>query len=137
MSVPAKRKVLSPQEYCPIRQTLSLLGKRWTILIIKEIYFSSHKKLAFNELRKKLGSASAKVLSERLKEMIDAGIIKRKAVNSEQKRVYYSLTPKGDDACHIIDEMKKYGLKWGGKETFDCDKVDCEFCINYSPKEVK
>jgi DNA-binding HxlR family transcriptional regulator len=115
--------------FCPIKQTINLLGKRWTILIIKEIYYSSRKRLGFMDLRRKLPDVSTKVLSQRLKEMVKEGMLRR-SVNSKKipVRIRYSLTEKGEDACRIIEEFRKYGLKWGSKETFDCSKTDCELC---------
>ena len=124
-----RKPVMNPEEFCPIRQTIKILGKKWTILIIKDIYYSSRKKLSFMELRRRLENASAKVLSERLKEMMKNKLVKRKVqANTTPPRVYYSLTEKGTDACHIVDDMKKYGLKWGGEDTRDCEKIDCELC---------
>jgi DNA-binding HxlR family transcriptional regulator len=120
---------LQAEKFCPIRQTIRILGKRWTILIIKEIYYNQKHKLSFMELRKKLGDVSAKVLSQRLKEMAADGLVNRKADTATTPvRVYYTLTKKGKDACNILQEFKDYGLKWGGKDTFDCKDIDCELC---------
>jgi DNA-binding HxlR family transcriptional regulator len=117
--------------YCPLKETLKLLGKRWTILIIKEIYFSKGKKLSFMELKRLLHDISTKMLSERLKEM-NANMLVERRVKDDVKpaRVYYSLTAKGDDACEILESMKKYGIKWGGNK-IDCEKEGktCELCV--------
>ncbi len=120
---------ISPEEFCPIRHTIKILGKRWTILIIKEIFYSKKKSLRFMDIKKRLTNISAKVLSERLKEMGKDNIVKRRVFSKQTPpRVYYSLTEKGHDACTIIDEFKKYGIKWGTKNTFDCSDLDCELC---------
>ena len=121
---------LTPEEFCPTRQSIRILGKQWTLLIIKEIYYARYQRLSFMDLSRKLKDASSKVLSERLKEMAEDGIIKRKEVpDTVPVRVLYSLTDKGRDACRIIEKFKDYGLKWGKKgETFDCKRVDCELC---------
>ena len=121
---------LSPEEFCPTRQSIRILGKQWTLLIIKELYFARYQRLSFMDLSKKLKDASSKVLSERLKEMAEDGIIRRREMpENKPPRVYYSLTQKGRDACKIIEEFKKYGTRWGKKtETFDCKNVDCELC---------
>ncbi|MFH0862396.1 MAG: helix-turn-helix domain-containing protein [Candidatus Altiarchaeota archaeon] len=121
---------LSPEEFCPTRQSIRILGKQWTLLIIKELYFARYQRLAFMEISKKLKDASSKVLSERLKEMVQDGIVKRREMpDAKPPRVYYSITPKGRDACRIIGEFKKYGIKWGNKtETFDCKNYECELC---------
>lgn len=124
-----RRKRLAPEEFCPIRQTLKILGKRWTILIIKEIYYSKKKKLGFMDLRRKLSNVSSKVLSERLKEMEENKLIKKKVISDNiPLRVSYSLTSKGKDVCAIVEELRNYGLKWGGRGTINCENIDCELC---------
>ncbi len=120
---------LPPKYFCPVRHVLRILGKRWTILIIKEINFNARHKLSFMELRKKLEDVSAKVLSERLKEMQANGLVNRKVDdNKTPQRIYYTLTGKGKDACQIIEAFREYGIKWGDKETFNCSHIDCEVC---------
>ncbi|MFH1403950.1 MAG: helix-turn-helix domain-containing protein [Candidatus Altiarchaeota archaeon] len=127
-----------PGEYCPVRQTIKLLGKRWTILIIKEIYYSSRHRLGFMELRKMLGDVSAKVLSERLKEMVEDGLANRRVDSSAKpERVYYTLTGKGKDACKIVEEMREYGLHWGDRKTYDCSKKDCELCVKERESRIR
>jgi DNA-binding HxlR family transcriptional regulator len=123
------KNVLKPEEFCPIRQTVRLLGRKWTMLVIKEIYYSKSQRQSFMELRRRLSGASAKVLSERLKEMANEGIVRRRVRDGEKPvRVFYTLSAKGKDACRIIEDLKKYGLKWGMKGTFNCENVDCELC---------
>jgi len=120
---------LTPAEFCPIRQTVRLLGKQWTMLILKEIHYSRYNRLSFMELSKRLKGASSKVLSGRLKEMVGDGLLRRKAFDEiTPPRVYYYLTPVGKDACKILAEFKKFGLKWGPKESENCHKIDCELC---------
>ncbi|MFH1835408.1 MAG: helix-turn-helix domain-containing protein [Methanobacteriota archaeon] len=120
---------MSPEEFCPVRHTIRILGKRWTILIIKEIFYSNKNSLGFMDIKKRLTNISAKVLSERLKEMEEDSLVKRRVFSKQTPlRVYYSLTEKGHDACTIVGEFKKYGLKWGTKKTFDCSRIDCELC---------
>ena len=128
---------LKPEEFCPIRQTLRILGKRWTILIVKEIYYSRWRRLSFMDLRKLLVNASAKVLSERLKDMAENGLLRRREkTDVKPARVYYSLTEKGRDACKIIESLRSYGLKWGGGAAFDCSRIDCELCTKNREKNL-
>ncbi|HHQ45191.1 MAG TPA: transcriptional regulator [Candidatus Altiarchaeales archaeon] len=122
-------KPVKPEILCPVKETLKILGKRWTILIIKDIYYSPQKKLGFMELRKLLVEVSPKVLSERLKEMAEHNLISKKVIaETTPVRVEYALTDKGADAVTIINNMKKYGLKWAKDGEFDCEKKDCEIC---------
>ncbi len=134
-----KVKELFPAElYCPLVQAIRLLGKRWTILLVKELYFTKGRRMAFMELKRSLETISTKVLSERLKEMAEDGLIDRQ-VDSKAKpvRVYYKLTKKGEDVCHIVKEFREYGLKWGGDKTFDCGYLDCEVCTANKRESMK
>ncbi len=116
---------------CPIKHTIRLLGKRWTIMIIKELYTAKSKKLSFMDLMRKLDGTSSKVLSDRLKEMAVDGLVNRKEDTATiPSRVNYSLTKKGKDACDILDAFKEYGIKWGADKVINCKKVDCELCPN-------
>jgi DNA-binding HxlR family transcriptional regulator len=125
---------MHPDEFCPMRETVKLLGKQWTILIIMDLYYSKNKTLSFMELSRKLKDASSKVLSERLKDMTGDGLLKRNVDDTvKPPRVHYKLTKKGEDACNILHEFKRYGLRWPKKATFDCTQVDCELC----PKAMK
>jgi DNA-binding HxlR family transcriptional regulator len=132
VTMKAKKKsiILKVEDFCPIRQTIRLLGKQWTLLIVKELYLSRWTRLSFMELSKKLKDASGKVLSERLKEMVTDGLINRKVhPGTKPARVYYSLTLKGKDSFRIIEAFRKYGLKWAHKGvTFDCSRMSCELC---------
>lgn len=107
-----------PEEFCPIRWTIGLLGKQWTILIIKEIYYSPKKKLGFMDLRRRLPDASSKVLSARLKEMARDDLVRRRIHSTMiPVRVSYTLTDKGEDIYKILKDFKEYGIKWGGGKT--------------------
>jgi len=133
-----KTRKLTPEEFCPIMHTLRILGKRWTMLIIKEIYYSQGQRISFMNLRRRLVNASAKVLSERLKDMADNGLVRRNArLDQKPVRVYYTLTQKGKDACKIIEDLKKYGLRWGARENFNCENMDCELCARKRDLEDK
>ena len=116
---------------CPVRETIRLLGKRWTILIIKEIFYSGGDSLGFMDLKRLLDNVSTKMLSERLKEMVADDLLNRREDDTvTPARVFYSLTNKGTDACHIIDAFRQYGLKWGKPdEIIDCSQINCELCI--------
>lgn len=127
---------LTIQEFCPFRQTIRILGKRWTILIIKEIFYSKGKTLRFTELKNRIGKVSTKVLSQRLKEMVADNLLNRIVkTDSAPSRVNYKLTSKGKDVCDIIKDFRKFGIKWGGGRTIDCKRMDCELCAEAMKEE--
>jgi DNA-binding HxlR family transcriptional regulator len=80
---------------CPLEGVMGVISKRWALLILAAI--GNHGKLRYGELMKKLGGISPKSLSDRLKELGEAGIIERHAFAEIPPRVEYSLTKDGQE----------------------------------------
>ncbi len=77
---------------CPIETTFRIIGKRWTVLIIREILRGNTQ---FNRFMENIEGISPKVLTERLRELERLGIIRRRVVSKYPVRVEYSLTDMG------------------------------------------
>jgi len=88
-------KMKSVTGYCPrpVESASAFLSKKWTISII--ITVGNFSKLRFNDLLERLDGATAKTLSNRLKELRKEGIVQRRYYNEIPPRVEYSLTQKG------------------------------------------
>jgi DNA-binding HxlR family transcriptional regulator len=129
MEARSKMAVMS----CPVFVASSILGKRWTILILQALMTSSGKEgLRFNEIHKTLDWISAKVLSGRLKELVVEGLVTRE-VNAEvtPPSVTYTLTNKGNDLRGVLTLMQEWGKKHGGSQAEEClgpGFEDCEGC---------
>jgi DNA-binding HxlR family transcriptional regulator len=83
---------MSELKSCPIETTFRIIGKRWTVLIIREILRGNTQ---FNRFMENIEGLSPKVLTERLRELERLGIIKRRIVSEYPLRVEYSLTDMG------------------------------------------
>jgi len=81
-------------EVCPIRDILSPVSDKWSILII--IFTGAFGKLRFSEIKKKVYGISSKTLTERLKALERDGYLNRKAYNQVPIKVEYSLTSFGE-----------------------------------------
>jgi DNA-binding HxlR family transcriptional regulator len=89
-----------------LERTVRILGKRWAIPIMHELNTSPRERAGFSELRGRLGGVSAKVLSERLREMVELDLLKRRVnVNLTPMRVNYKLTKKGTMACQVLNGL--------------------------------
>ena len=97
---------------CSIEKALSILGGKWTFLILRDLFGGTRR---FGELRRSLEGVSPKTLSQRLKELESKDIIIRTAYPTIPPSVEYSLTEKGKSLKPIIKEMKAWGAKWGGR----------------------
>ncbi|YCA45535.1 helix-turn-helix transcriptional regulator [Bacillus sp. JZ8] len=94
---------------CPIEKTMSVIGGKWTFLILRELFIESKR---FGELQKTLKNVSPRTLSLRLKELEHEGIISRKIYAEIPPHVEYSLTHKGETLRPIFEEMKEWGNTW-------------------------
>ncbi|CEG13830.1 Uncharacterized HTH-type transcriptional regulator YvaP (modular protein) [groundwater metagenome] len=94
---------------CPISEISKILAKRWVMQIMRELLAGNRR---FNELQKSLKSISPRVLSERLDEMENYGIIKREIYAEVPVKVKYSLTEKGLDLKESLNALAKWWIKW-------------------------
>ncbi|MGG1220507.1 helix-turn-helix domain-containing protein [Priestia endophytica] len=94
---------------CPIEKTMSVIGGKWTFLILRELFTEPKR---FGELQKTLKNVSPRTLSLRLKELEHEGIISRKIYAEIPPHVEYSLTSKGETLRPIFEAMKEWGNTW-------------------------
>ncbi|HDK7167763.1 TPA: helix-turn-helix transcriptional regulator [Clostridium botulinum] len=95
---------------CPKFETaFELLGKKWTGLIIRTL-LSGQKR--FSDISEAIPNMSARILTERFKELELEGIIIRKVYPETPVRIEYELTKKGSDLQAVMDEVQKWAEKW-------------------------
>ena len=106
----------------------SFTGKKWTLLILLEIYKGKFGKRRYSELKAALANITPKVLSMRLKELEKEGMVKKKiSTKTFPIKSQYSLTPMGEDFIKIIKGIKRWGLHWKVKNEV-CESMNCEQC---------
>lgn len=107
---------------------MNIIGKRWTIHILLELHKGEKKEKRFNELKRKLGYITPKILSERLTELENEGlIIKTIDESTNPPKSEYCLTESGMDFVGIIKAIKSWGLKWKFQNEA-CAKSICMYC---------
>jgi Predicted transcriptional regulators len=95
---------------CPrFENAFELLGKRWTGLIIRTL-LSGHNR--FSDIEEAIPNMSARMLTERFKELEKEGIILRKVYPETPVRIEYELTEKGRALQSVMDEIQKWAEKW-------------------------
>ena len=97
-------------QMCPrYKWTINLLGKRWTGLILRALVDRPRR---FAEIGSYIGDISDRLVSERLKELEEAGVIQRKVYTSRPVVVEYSLTTKGADLKGILEAVQEWADCW-------------------------
>ena len=105
---------------CPINHTFKLVGKKFTMLIIRNMIHRDHKR--FNQFLE-IEEINAKILSARLKEMEKDGLIERKVYPDTPIRVEYTITEKGRALEPILDQMSAFSMKYCAKDVFNDGKA--------------
>jgi DNA-binding HxlR family transcriptional regulator len=101
-----------PPEVCPhFHAAIELIGKRWTGAILCAL---TEGQLRFGELGKAVPGLSDRLLSRRLRELEDEGLVKRDVEPGSPVRVIYSLTEKGVELRPAIDELGDWARRWAG-----------------------
>jgi DNA-binding HxlR family transcriptional regulator len=110
---------LSPRvgfNVCPIRSSLGVLGRRWTLLVLRDISFFPEAR--FSDMLRNNSGLSPRVLSIRLRELQSEGLIERSEVPGHPRDVHYRLTRKGEDVIPILSAFIQYGAKHRAHEVF-------------------
>jgi DNA-binding HxlR family transcriptional regulator len=94
---------------CPIAITLDIIGDRWAILILRDLFL--HDARRFQDFEETLPGLTPSVLSARLKSLEGDGIIATRIYEVRPPRLEYFLTPKGRTLGPILRAMKSWGEK--------------------------
>lgn len=95
---------------CPLfHAAIELIGKRWTGAIISAL---TEGPLRFGELARAVPGLSDRLLSQRLRELEEEGLVEREVEAGTPVRVSYSLTQKGAELRPAIGELKQWAKRW-------------------------
>lgn len=91
---------------CYVAKTLKVIGSKWTMLILHNLFEGRNR---FGQLQKELVTISPKTLSQRLDELEDTGILKKKVFTEIPLHVEYYLTDKGKSLRKIFTDLESWG----------------------------
>jgi DNA-binding HxlR family transcriptional regulator len=94
---------------CPVSLSLERFGDRWSLLIIRDLMVRGYQ--TFKEFQESGEGIATNILSDRLRNLEENGIISAQAAQGDGRRVNYRLTEKGIDLAPVLLEM----LIWGAK----------------------
>ena len=93
-------------QFCPLAQASQLLCERWTLLVVRELVAGSTR---FSELKKGVPLMSPTLLSTRLKQLSDAGVITKSGAGA---KTVYQLTQAGRELTPIVQLLGAWGHRW-------------------------
>jgi DNA-binding HxlR family transcriptional regulator len=93
-------------EFCPISLAAEIFAQRWTPLIVRELLSGSTR---FNDLRRGMPAISPSMLSRRLAELVQAGVVERFETDSGTQ---YTLTRAGEELRPVVEQLGVWGKRW-------------------------
>lgn len=98
------------ESMCPrYERAFEVLGKKWTGLILRILMGGPRR---FSEFRAQVPEVSDRLLSERLKELEDGGIVRRVVYNTKPVLIEYELTEKGKALEPVVQQVQAWAEQW-------------------------
>lgn len=104
----ARKKKPSRFQSCSVARSLEILGDRWIFLILRESFFGIRN---YDQFQSNLGIAT-NILSNRLRTLVDNGIMQKLVDPDDKRKSKYNLTEKGLDLYSITLAFMQWGDKW-------------------------
>jgi DNA-binding HxlR family transcriptional regulator len=93
---------------CSIAKSLELIGERWTMLIVREVFLGNRR---FDEMASRLNIAR-NVLTARLTRLVEEGVLEKVRYQERPERFEYRLTEKGIDLWPVIVSLLQFGDRY-------------------------
>jgi DNA-binding HxlR family transcriptional regulator len=99
------------QKGCPVARTLDVIGERWTILLLRDLFL--HGPRRFQDFQESLAGVAPNTLSARLKELETQGLVARSLYSEHPPRLEYHLTEKGKSLGPVLKAIREWGRRHG------------------------
>ena len=120
--------------HCSVAQCLEIVGEWWSMLIVRDVFLGVHR---FDDFQERLG-ISRNILNQRLRRLVEAGILKKVPYSEHPPRFEYRLTGKGRDLWPVLTAMRQWGDRYAAPagppleivhDDHSCDAVPtCSVC---------
>ncbi|WP_406451753.1 helix-turn-helix transcriptional regulator [Streptomyces sp. NBC_00876] len=97
-----------PGRPCPAAAALHVVGEKWALLAVREIFFGNHR---FEAIARNTGAPRDR-LAARLRSLEQAGVVERRPYNERPPRYEYHLTDSGRDLAPVIRSLLEWGDRW-------------------------
>ncbi|HKU38783.1 MAG TPA: helix-turn-helix domain-containing protein [Polyangiales bacterium] len=113
-------KLDAPRSTCPIACSLDLVGDRWTLLVLRDLFFGKHR---YEEFLGSPEGIATNILSARLKRLEEYGMIDSRICPENRRRKHYELTALGRSFGPVVAALARWGLEHiEGTEEFEAAK---------------
>ena len=105
------------RSHCPVSCILEILGDKWTLLVVRDLFFGNH---MFKDLLSSPEKIPTNILANRLKRLEEGGLVRRELYQKRPQRYAYYLTEKGLDLEPVMRSM----IVWSNKYVPDTVKLE-------------
>jgi DNA-binding HxlR family transcriptional regulator len=109
------------RDNCAVGGTLSILGERWTLLVLREAFLGVRR---FDQLQRNTGMAR-NILSDRLHTLVAHGILRRELYHERPRRYEYRLTEAGLDLYPVLTSLMDWGARHLGGQAMTLTHKNC------------
>ena len=117
-----------PYEPCPVARSVSLVGDRWSLLIVRDAFDGIRR---VGDFQRNLGVAR-NILSDRLQKLVVAGVLEMQAASDGTAYQEYVLTAKGESLFPVVVAMRQ----WGEQHLFTPDERHSQLIDKQTGKPV-
>ena len=93
---------------CSVARALSVVGDRWTMLLVREAFLGTRR---FDAFQRNTGASRA-IVTERLRDLVAEGVLDRVQYHDHPERFEYRLTAKGRDLYPVVTALLAWGDRW-------------------------
>ncbi len=97
-----------PRSACPVAGVLDILGDKWTLIVVRDLFLDKHR---YGDFLASPEGIPTNILADRLKRLEAAGIVRRELYRENPPRAEYFLTPRGADLGPVLRAMAQWGLQ--------------------------
>lgn len=94
---------------CPIRASMGILGRKWTLVVLRDIAFWPDQ--TFGQLLARSKGLTPRVLTNRLRELRSEELIEKIADAHDERKIHYRLTEKGKDVVPVLMALSAFGMR--------------------------
>ncbi|MFJ2285186.1 winged helix-turn-helix transcriptional regulator [Pseudomonas iridis] len=98
----------SADTLCPVARAEAIVGDRWTVLVLRELFMGSHR---YDEILAQT-AGTPQMVAARLKNLEAHGLVERRLYNERPKRYAYHLTAKGEAFYPVVIALRAWGETW-------------------------
>jgi DNA-binding HxlR family transcriptional regulator len=95
-------------QFCGLARALEIVGERWSLLVVRDLVLGPKR---FTDLQQTLPRIPVSILTSRLNELEEAGVVRRRVLSQLDAGVVYELTEYGNELDHIVLELGLWGAR--------------------------